>query len=396
MAVYIYNTAPVLIDGKSRIELFSGVNVGFRMKDNHVFGCPVFALQNDLAAGNTVPKWSPRSCLGLNLGPSPSHARTVNLVLNLFSGLVSPQFHCRYDDFFETTKHSHQDVVTQANWKQLAGFVKYDGTPTVQDRLSRSAQHVAPIGTSSTPLALNSVQFSQDPSSEDDSDSAINLPDFMQDSEGAHDESTNDSDTTLPTAGISSRGRTRKLSRAMQDSISQRDFYGIRGMHYMGNRAINTVPHDAEEECIHEHDAQLELQERMRHPIAFHAEMMGDTMYFHQALQQPDAAEFVKALIKEVNGHIENKRWKLVKRSEVPKDVDIIPSVWSMRQKRNLTTNEITKYKSRLNLHGGKQVYGMNYFDTYAPVVTWFAIRIIIDISILFQLALRQIDFIQG
>ncbi len=158
MAVYIFNTAPVLLDGKSRIELFSGVNVGFRMKDNHVFGCPVFALQNDLASGNTIPKWSPRSRLGLNLGPSPSHARTVNLVLNLHSGLVSPQFHCRYDDFFETTQHSHQDVATQANWKQLAGFVKYDGAPTVQDRLSRSTQLVAPIRTSST--LLHSTQSS--------------------------------------------------------------------------------------------------------------------------------------------------------------------------------------------------------------------------------------------
>ena len=78
-------------------------------------------------------------------------------MLNLSSGLVSPQFHCRYDDFFETTHHSHQDVMTQANWKQLAGFVKYDGTPTVQDRLSRSAQHVAPIGTSSTLPAVNPV-----------------------------------------------------------------------------------------------------------------------------------------------------------------------------------------------------------------------------------------------
>ena len=66
-----------------------------------------------------------------------------------------------------------------------------------------------------------------------------------------------------------------------------------------------------------------------------------------------------------------------------------------MRRKRNLTTNEITKYKSRLNLHGGKQVYGMNYFGTYAPVVTWFAIRIIIDISIPFHLALCQIHFIR-
>ena len=52
---------------------------------------------------------------------------------------------------------------------------------------------------------------------------------------------------------------------------------------------------------------------KIRHPKAFHAEMMGDIMYFHQALQQPDAAEFVEALNKEVNGHIENKKWKLVK-----------------------------------------------------------------------------------
>jgi hypothetical protein len=43
-AVHIYNTSPVLPDGTSRLEKFSGTTVGFRMKDNHTFGCPVFAL----------------------------------------------------------------------------------------------------------------------------------------------------------------------------------------------------------------------------------------------------------------------------------------------------------------------------------------------------------------
>ncbi len=47
------------------------------------------------------------------------------------------------------------------------------------------------------------------------------------------------------------------------------------------------------------HDSHLELQEHMRNPIAFHAEMMGDIMYLNQALQQPDAKEFVKAVVKE-------------------------------------------------------------------------------------------------
>ncbi len=83
-----------------------------------------------------IPKWSPRSHLGLNLGPSPNYTWNVNLVLNLNTGLVSPQFHCSYDDFFETTRHLERDIMTSANWKQLAGFTKYDGNPTVKDRLS--------------------------------------------------------------------------------------------------------------------------------------------------------------------------------------------------------------------------------------------------------------------
>ncbi len=55
-----------------------------------------------------------------------------------------------------------------------------------------------------------------------------------------------------------------------------------------------------------------------------------------------------------------------------------LPAVWAMCRKRNLTTNEITKYKARLNINGGKQEYGVNYYETYAPVVTWFAIRLVI------------------
>jgi hypothetical protein len=49
-----------------------------------------------------------------------------------------------------------------------------------------------------------------------------------------------------------------------------------------------------------------------------------------------------------------------------------------------------------LNLHGGKQIYGMNYFETYAPVVTWFAIRLIIIIGINFGWYLCQVDFVMA
>ena len=134
----------------------------------------------------------------------------------------------------------------------------------------------------------------------------------------------------------------------------------------------------------------------MRHPIAFHAEMMGDIMYFHQALKQEDSPEFIKAIVKEINGHVEQNHWQIVPRSTVPEGVTPVPSVWAMRQKRNLTTNEVTKYKARLNLHGGKQELGVNYYETYAPVVTWFAIRLMIVFAIVFGWCLRQVDFVMA
>jgi hypothetical protein len=179
----------------------------------------------------------------------------------------------------------------------------------------------------------------------------------------------------------------------MADSVSQRDFFGARNMHYMAHKS--TVGENKYENDVF-HDAHLELQERMRNPIAFHAEMMGDIMYFNQALRQPDAKEFVNAVIKEINGHVENNHWELVPRDTVPEDAQIVPSVWSMRRKRDLTTNDVKKHKARLNLHGGKQIYGMNYFETYAPVVTWFAIRLIIIFGIIFHWALRQVDFVMA
>jgi hypothetical protein len=93
------------------------------------------------------------------------------------------------------------------------------------------------------------------------------------------------------------------------------------------------------------HESHLELQECMRNPIAFHAEMMGDIMYLNQALQQSDAKEFVEAVVKEVNGHMDCNNWTLKKQSKVPDDTQIIPSVWSMRRKRNLTTNQVKSHK---------------------------------------------------
>ncbi len=114
------------------------------------------------------------------------------------------------------------------------------------------------------------------------------------------------------------------MSRAMAESVSQQDFYGKEKMHYMASQAV----------CEHDydrlHDSHLNLQDCMHHPIAFLAEMMGDVMYLHQVLRQPDSKEFMEAVIKEVNGHVDNNHWKLIPCTEVPEGTEVVPSVYAM------------------------------------------------------------------
>ena len=55
--------------------------------------------------------------MGAYLGQSPHHAANVSLVLNPATGYISPQFHCTYDDYFETPKLEGNINV---HWKRLA------------------------------------------------------------------------------------------------------------------------------------------------------------------------------------------------------------------------------------------------------------------------------------
>jgi hypothetical protein len=63
-ATYLHNTLPILEDGISQLELFSSIQIGVKMRHMHTFGCPVFALQNELASGGSIPHWSPRASRG--------------------------------------------------------------------------------------------------------------------------------------------------------------------------------------------------------------------------------------------------------------------------------------------------------------------------------------------
>ena len=101
-------------------------------------------------------------------------------------------------------------------------------------------------------------------------------------------------------------------------------------------------------------------------------------------------------MMEKVNNHVDKKHWEIIPHREVPSNIKVIPSVWAMRRKRHIGTNEIYKWKARLNYDGSKQTKGMNYWDTYAPVASWGSIRLIMVLALLQNWKYRQLDFVQA
>jgi hypothetical protein len=66
-----------------------------------------------------------------------------------------------------------------------------------------------------------------------------------------------------------------------------------------------------------------------------------DTMYWDEAMRQPDAPKFYEAAMKEIESHNKNKNWKIIPIAKVPKGTKVLDYVWSMKRKRHLLTNEI-------------------------------------------------------
>ena len=140
-------------------------------------------------------------------------------------------------------------------------------------------------------------------------------------------------------------------------------------------------------------DEEIQRQVHMSDPIAYSASSDPDTMYIDQAMKQPDQKQFIKAMVNEEAAHTNSGHWKLLLKSKVPDGTKILPSVWAMKCKCWIATWEIYKWKACLNLHGGKQEYGVNYWETYAAMLTWPPIHFMLTLSIIKSWHTQQIDF---
>ena len=359
MAAHVHNIAPRDQDGKMPTSLFMKQTRPPKVRYHHTFGCPMYVLHWDLQGSKKINKWIERSRVGINLGPSPKHASTVSLVLNPTTGLISPQFHVKHDDFFETISDRSDRHNEDGTWRDLAqlktpplrkNFIKKGNAQRQLEDITDS-----PTGSSSlSHLRSKRSQFTRE--------------------------------NTIPTLRRSKR--IKELNKRKRNTSNRND-----------NTELSFAAQSDTDLHIHElfteaASDQLDLQDQQLDPVAFATLADPNVMHLHEALKEPDCDKFLEAMDKEVQDHVKQGHWTIIHRSQVPEDQRILDAVWSMKRKQRIATREVYRWKARLTVHGGQQQHGVNYWETYSPVVNWFSVRFFLTLTIMHGWQTRQINFV--
>jgi len=387
---------------KSPEELFSGAQVRPTTRFLHCFGCPVYVLKSNLQGGNSQPKWDDRSRVGVYLGHSAQHAESVSLILNPKSGFVSPQFHCIYDDKFDSTR---SDANFSKVWAEKAGLLnptsEDDYLSNIPDRMEVTFED------RNDPSPSLSEEVQQKSNAANDDFDVLPMEDAgdVPENEGAADEAPQEETIPMddwnpqpdadkndevaeipafqPPLRTTRSGRTVKRTQRLLESEmlpTLQSFLAIacHTAKVLGDLDANSL---------------TELSKFVAYPASL---ADNDTMYLKEALQQPDRDEFLKAMVKEVEDHTQRGHWRVTNREEMKRKGykhKPIMAVWSFKRKRN-PFGEITKYKARLCCHGGQTIKGVHYEETFSPVVSLATFRMMLTLSLIHGWHARQIDFV--
>ena len=114
-----------------------------------------------------------------------------------------------------------------------------------------------------------------------------------------------------------------------------------------------------------------------------------DSPTFKEAMSSMEADKYIEAMKEEIMNLKRMQTWILVDREPHMK---VLKGTWAFKLKR--TPDGVAyRYRSRFCVRGDQQEYGVNYFETFAPVVQWSTIRVLLILILTNAWKTRVIDY---
>jgi hypothetical protein len=145
---------------------------------------------------------------------------------------------------------------------------------------------------------------------------------------------------------------------------------------------------------VYNNDAVFQLTDAFEH--AFHATALKVTSpsgatepkSFCKAMAGPDADQWYQAAAAEMQAHLKNGTWELVK---LPAGQNAIGSKWVFKVKHN-ADGSVERYKAWLVGQGFSQCPGVDFTETFAPTTKWAALCTIFALAAIEDLKLESVD----
>ena len=129
------------------------------------------------------------------------------------------------------------------------------------------------------------------------------------------------------------------------------------------------------------------------HPLALATKMdaasAADNPSWEQAMNGPDREGYLKAAEIEMDTLLKMDTWDEVDREDW---MNVLPSTWAFKCKR-YPDGTVRKFKGRFCARGDRQIEGVDFFETFAPVVNWTTVRLLLIMSVVLGLATSQADY---
>ena len=107
-----------------------------------------------------------------------------------------------------------------------------------------------------------------------------------------------------------------------------------------------------------------------------------------EAMDSPQVHEWVAAMDEELASLKKNEAWELTK---IPPSRNIIQNRWMFKLKRD-SSGGVQRFKARLVAKGYTQRAGIDYEETYSPVVRYDSLRAVLAIAAALDLEIAQLD----
>jgi hypothetical protein len=131
-------------------------------------------------------------------------------------------------------------------------------------------------------------------------------------------------------------------------------------------------------------------------PTLYAMQMQNPDVLTHaQMKRQVDANKFIEAQQPEIDGFMDIDTFDFIPKIDLPLRTQYLDLIWTYRRKRR-PDGSLNKYKARLCVNGSRHIKGIDYTESFAPVVQWSTIRMVSTLATMHNLRGKQINFTQA